>query len=153
MQTRHGWSIDTDWILTTQGLGNAIAMSIDVWSEPGDATAFFTPVYHEFSLKTKRCGRVATELPMVRQGDTYVLDFDEAQRRLTGKEKLLIWCSPQNPSGRIWTVDELRAVSQFAHRNGLILICDEVHHDLVYPGETFVPMDVAYPRGDHGRST
>lgn len=147
MKTRHGWTVEPDWILTTQGLGNAIAMSIGVWSEPGDAVAIFTPVYHEFALKIKKTGRVATECPLVRQGDTYVLDLEDAQRRLTGREKVLIWCSPQNPSGRVWSVDELRAVSEFARRNGLILVSDEVHHDLVYPGNTFVPMDVAAPEG------
>lgn len=147
MQTRHGWAIDTDWILTTQGLGAAIALSIDVWSEPSDGVAIFTPVYHEFALKTKKAGRVVTECPMVREGETYVLDLADARHRLTGREKLLIWCSPQNPSGRIWTADELCAVSEFAHKNGLILICDEIHHDLVYAGNTFVPMDVAVPDG------
>lgn len=147
MKTRHGWTVEPDWILTTQGLGNAIAMSIGVWSEPGDAVAIFTPVYHEFALKIKKTGRVATECPLVRQGDTYVLDLEDAQRRLTGREKVLIWCSPQNPSGRVWSVDELRAVSEFARRNGLILVSDEVHHDLVYPGNTFVPMDVTAPEG------
>ena len=103
MKTRHNWEIDPDWIITAQGLGNAIALSIDIWSEPGDHALIFTPVYHEFKMKLQRAGRTATEAPLKREGDTYVLDFEEAERRLTGKEKLLIWCSPQNPSGRIWT--------------------------------------------------
>lgn len=147
MQTRHDWMVDSDWILTTQGLGNAIALSIQEWSEPGDAVAIFTPVYHEFAIKIGKNNRVVTECPLVRQGETYVLDLDDAQKRLTGREKLLIWCSPQNPSGRIWTADELRAVSGFAEKNGLILISDEVHHDLVYPGHTFIPMAIAAPEG------
>ena len=147
MQTRHGWAVDPDWVLTCQGLGNALAMSINLWSEPGDAVAIFTPVYHEFALKIAKTGRVSTELPLVRQGDTYVLDLDDAQARLTGREKVLLWCSPQNPSGRIWTADELRAVSEFAHRNDILLVSDEVHHDLIYPGQSFVPMDIAAPEG------
>ena len=80
-------------------------------------------------------------------GDTYVLDLDDAQTRLTGREKILIWCSPQNPSGRVWTAEELRDVSEFAARNRLLLVSDEIHHDLVYPGHTFVPMDDAVPEG------
>lgn len=147
MKTRHGWSIDPDWVLTTQGLGNAIALCIQIWSDPGDAVAIFTPVYHEFAMKIGKNDRVVTECPLVRDGDTYVLDLDDAQARLTGREKILIWCSPQNPSGRVWTTDELRAVSEFAARNRLVLVSDEIHHDLVYPGHTFVPMDVAVPEG------
>lgn len=146
MQTRHGWSIERDWILTTQGLGNGIALCLDVWTEPGDAAVIFTPVYHEFAVKINKTGRVVTECPLVRKDETYVLDLDDAQSRLTGKEKMLIWCSPQNPSGRVWTADELRAVSAFARKNGLMLISDEIHHDLVYPRNTFVPMAVAAPQ-------
>ncbi len=147
MQARHGWTVDPDWVLTAQGLGNAVALCIDVWTDPGDGVVIFPPVYHEFANKTKNAGRVVTECPLVRDGDSYALDLDDAQARLTGNEKLLIWCSPQNPSGRIWTADELRAVSDFARRNSLILACDEIHHDLVFPGHSFVPMDVAHPEG------
>ena len=145
MKSRHGWEIETDWILTTQGLGNGIALCLDVWSAPGDAAAIFTPVYHEFALKVQKAGRIVTECPLKREGDTYVLDLEDAQSRLTGKEKLLIWCSPQNPSGRVWTTAELRAVAAFARKNGMLLISDEIHHDLVYNGTPFVPMAVAAP--------
>ncbi len=145
MKTRHNWDVQPDWVLTTQGLGNAIALCLDVWSDLGDAVAIFTPVYHEFALKIEKTGRVVTECPLLRQDDTYVLDLEDAQKRLTGKEKLLIWCSPQNPSGRVWTADELRAVSAFARTNGMLLVSDEIHQDLVYAGHTFIPTAVAAP--------
>ncbi|MFT7057690.1 MAG: cystathionine beta-lyase [Pseudorhodobacter sp.] len=145
MKTRHSWAIETDWVLTSQGLGNAIALSLDVWSAPGDRIVIFSPVYHEFALKIKKAGRLVVECPLARSGDTYVLDLDDAQSRLDGTEKILIWCSPQNPSGRVWTVAELRALAEFAARNDLILISDEVHHDLVFAGNQFVPMDIAAP--------
>ncbi|MGB3278608.1 MAG: aminotransferase class I/II-fold pyridoxal phosphate-dependent enzyme, partial [Pseudorhodobacter sp.] len=145
MKTRHNWSVDTDWILTCQGLGNGVALAIDVWSEPGDGVLIFSPVYHEFANKIRKAGRRVVECPLAREGDRYELDLEDAQRRLDGSEKILIWCSPQNPSGRVWTRDELRAVAEFAARNNLILVADEIHHDLVYPGNQFVPMDVAAP--------
>ncbi|KMK65855.1 MalY/PatB family protein [Puniceibacterium sp. IMCC21224] len=145
MQTRHNWSIDTDWIVTTQGLGNAIALCLDVWSDPGDSVVIFSPVYHEFAHKVARAGRELVECPLARDGYRYMLDLDDAQSRLSGREKILIWCSPQNPSGRVWTPDELRAVADFAARNDLLLISDEIHHDLVFPGNSFVPMDIAAP--------
>ena len=145
MKNRHGWDIETDWILSAQGLGHAIAMSLDVWTDKGDAVAIFTPVYHEFANKIKKSGRVVTECPLVLDGERYVLDLEDAKSRLTGREKMLIWCSPQNPSGRVWTGDELRAVANFARDNGMLMISDEIHHDLVYKGETFVPLHVASP--------
>lgn len=145
MDTRHGWKIEQDWVLFSQGLGNAITLCLQTFSEPDDAAVIFTPVYHEFAHKIARNGRAVTECPLVRNGDTYELDLEDAQSRLTGREKLLIWCSPQNPSGRIWTVDELKAIAAFAAKNDLILISDEVHGDLIMPGKKFIPIGVAAP--------
>ncbi|MEZ5913677.1 MAG: aminotransferase class I/II-fold pyridoxal phosphate-dependent enzyme [Paracoccaceae bacterium] len=149
MANRHGWTIEPDWIVTTQGLGHAIAMCLDVYTDPGDRVVIFPPVYHEFPLKIARAGRQVVECPLVLTGERYEIDFDAAQSRLDGSETMLIWCSPQNPSGRVWTPAELRAVAEFAERNDLILISDEVHHDLVYPGNRFVPMDVVVPELRH----
>jgi len=145
MQTRHNWTIDPDWVLTTQGLGNAIALCLDVWSEPGEDIAFFTPVYHEFRLKTQRAHRQYVELPLALVDGRYELDWDAAEAAITPRSKVLLFCSPQNPSGRIWTVEELRQVADFAARHDLILVCDEVHGDLVYDGNCHVPMDIAAP--------
>ncbi|WP_298570765.1 MalY/PatB family protein [uncultured Aliiroseovarius sp.] len=145
MKTRHGWDVDPQWVLTSQGLGNAIALCLNVWSEPGDGIVIFTPVYHEFAHKVRKNNREVVECPLALNGNRYELDLDDAQSRLTGNEKILLWCSPQNPSGRVWSEDELRAVAEFADRNDLLLVSDEIHHDLVYPGNTFVPMAVAAP--------
>ena len=145
MQNRHDWTIEKDWILSGQGLGNAIAFCLDVWSNPGDRVVTFNPVYHEFEFKIRKAGRIPVQIPLVRTGDSYSLDLDTAQDMLDGTEKMIIFCSPQNPSGRIWTPEELRAVADFAERNNLIVVSDEVHHDFVYPGHRFVPMDVAAP--------
>ena len=145
MKTRHGWDIETDWVLTAQGLGNAIALCLDVWTRPGDRVVTFNPVYMEFQSKVERAGRQIVQCPLKRVGDRYELDLEDAQSRLDGSEKMLIWCSPQNPSGRVWTKAELRAVADFAKRNDLLLISDEIHHDLVYPGQTFLPMHVVAP--------
>ncbi|WP_299790965.1 PatB family C-S lyase [uncultured Marivita sp.] len=145
MTNRHGWDIDTDWILTTQGLGNAIAFCIDVWTDPGDRIVTFNPVYHEFEFKIRRAGRAPVQVSLARDGDTYNLDFEAAEAALDGTEKMLIFCSPQNPSGRIWSSDELRQVAEFAKRHDLIIVADEIHHDFIYPGFTFTPFDVAAP--------
>ena len=146
MKTRHDWAIDTSWVLTAQGLGNAIALCIDVWTEPGARIVTFNPVYHEFRKKIEKAGREVVACPLKRDGETYVLDLEDAQSRLDGTEKMLIWCSPQNPSGRVWTQEELRAIADFAARNDLLLVSDEIHHDLVYTGHTFVPMHNAAPQ-------
>jgi cystathionine beta-lyase len=144
-EARHGWSIDTDWIVTTQGLGHAIAMVLDTYTEPGDGACFFTPVYHEFRLKTQRAERRPVEIPMTLENGRYVLDFDAAEAAMDPSVKVLIFCAPQNPSGRVWSAEEMRAVAEFAAKHDLILVSDEVHADIVYPGAKHVPMAVATP--------
>lgn len=145
MKTRHGWDIDTDWILTCQGLGNGIALCLDTWTNPGDRVLTFNPVYHEFRIKVEKADRTVVPCPLRLKGDRYELDLDTAKEKLNGNEKMLLWCSPQNPSGRVWSRDELRAVADFATRHDLLLISDEIHQDLVFPGAEFVPMHVAAP--------
>ncbi len=144
-EARHGWSIDPDWILTTQGLGHAIAMVLDTFTEIGEGACFFTPVYHEFRLKTQRAERRPVEIPMALEDGRYVLDFDAAEAAMDPSVKILIFCAPQNPSGRVWTAGEMREVAEFAARHDLILVSDEVHADIVYPGARHVPMAVAAP--------
>lgn len=144
-ENRHGWKIDPRWCLTTFGLGNAIAITLQTFSQPGDAVAFFTPVYHEFQMKTERNGRVARHLPLAKEGGKYVLDWEAYDALMTGAEKILIISSPHNPAGRVWTRDELKAIADFCVKHDLLLISDEIHNDLVHPGHTHIPMAVACP--------
>ncbi|MBL4626607.1 MAG: aminotransferase class I/II-fold pyridoxal phosphate-dependent enzyme [Roseicyclus sp.] len=142
---RHSWDVDPDWIVSTQGLGHGIAMCINTWSEPGDGVCYFTPVYHEFRLKTLRTERRPVELPLRLENGRYELDLDAAAAALDPGVKILLFCAPQNPSGRVWSAGEMRAVAEFAEAHDLILVSDEVHADLIYPGATHIPMDIAAP--------
>lgn len=147
MQSRHGWKISADWITTTFGLGNGIAMALQTLTEPGDHIVTFTPVYHEFEVKIGKTGGVNLQLPLVMQNDgTYTMDFDAYDSQMTGAEKLLLFSSPHNPAGRVWTQNELTAIAEFCIRHDLLLISDEIHHDLILPGHTHIPMHVAAPQ-------
>lgn len=75
----------------------------------------------------------------------YKMDFDAYEAQMTGTEKMVILCSPHNPGGRVWTLDELKGVAEFAKRHDLILVSDEIHHDLVMPGNKHHVMAVAEP--------
>ncbi|MEM1272670.1 MAG: aminotransferase class I/II-fold pyridoxal phosphate-dependent enzyme [Pseudomonadota bacterium] len=140
-----GWQISPDWVVPAQGLGHAIATALDIWSEPGEGVCYFTPVYHEFRLKTERAHRRPVPMPMALVDGRYVIDWDAAEAAITPDTRVLLFCSPQNPSGRIWTVAEQRLVAAFAAKHDLILISDEVHADLLFGDAEHVPMDVAAP--------
>ena len=145
MDTRHGWQVHPDWILTTHGLVNGTALCVDAFTAPGDAVVLMTPVYHAFARVIRAAGRSVTECPLALVDGRYQMDFDAWEGRLTGREKMLILCSPHNPGGRVWTLDELRAVAAFCDRHDLILVSDEIHHDLVFAGQRHTVMAKAAP--------
>ncbi|MDS9466507.1 MalY/PatB family protein [Paracoccus sp. MBLB3053] len=134
MENRHGWQIEPEWILTAHGLVNATAICVDALTEPGDAVVLMTPVYHGFARVIRAAGRSITEFPLTLRDGLYSMDWDDWATRLTGREKVMVLCSPHNPGGRVWTRAELAEVAAFCEKHDLVLISDEVHHDLVMPG-------------------
>lgn len=140
MDTRHGWQIDPSWIFTTHGLVNGTAMCVDAFTKPGDGIVLFTPVYHAFARVIKAAERQVVECELVNNAGHYEMDFTAYDAQMTGNERMLILCSPHNPGGRVWTRAELQAVAAFAKRHDLILVSDEIHHDLTMPGHTHIPM-------------
>ena len=140
MQERHGWSVEADWITTTHGLVNGTALCVDTWTDPGDGVVLFTPVYHAFAKVIRANGRRVVECPMVIRDGRYELDFDSYDALIDERTKMLVFCSPHNPGGRVWSRAELEAVAAFAKKHDLILVSDEIHHDLVMPGHRHVPM-------------
>ncbi len=145
MATRHGWDVAADSILTTHGLVNGTALCVDAFTKPGDGVVLTTPVYHAFARVIKAAGREVVECPLALTDGRYQMDFDAWDARMTGRETMLILCSPHNPGGRVWTAAELAGVAAFARRHNLILVSDEIHHDLVLPGQRHTIMAKAAP--------
>lgn len=140
MKTRHGWALDPASIFTTHGLVNGTGMCLDAFTKPGDGIVMFTPIYHAFARVITAAGRTVVSCEMINTAGRYELDFDAYDAQMTGQESMLLFCSPHNPGGRVWTRAELEAVAAFAQRHDLILVSDEIHHDLVMPGVTHIPM-------------
>jgi cystathionine beta-lyase len=145
MRTRHGWEVAPEWIFTTHGLVNGTALAVHSFTRPGDGVILMTPVYHAFARIIKAAGREVLECPLTLEDGTARLDIAGWEARLTGREKMLILCSPHNPGGRVWTVAELRQIADFCERHDLLLVSDEIHHDLVFPGQIHTAMPVAAP--------
>lgn len=145
MKERHNWDIEQSWIFTAHGLVNGTAMVVDTFTEPGDGIILFSPVYHAFSRVINAADRKVVECPLKIADDRYTMDFDAYEEILTGNEKMIILCSPHNPGGTVWTKDELQNLANFAKKHDLLIVSDEIHHDLVMPGQMHVPMPLADP--------
>lgn len=145
MQTRHGWAVERDQIFTTHGLVNGTSLCLQAFTQPGDRIVLTTPVYHAFARVIKASGREVAEMPLTNADNRYEMDFALWDGMMTGRETMMILCSPHNPGGRVWTAAELRGVADFCKRHNLILVSDEIHHDLVMPGHKHLPMATAAP--------
>jgi cystathionine beta-lyase len=140
LTARHGWTPEPEAILTTHGLVNGVGLAVDAWTRPGDAVVLFTPVYHAFARVIRAGAREVRELPLQRDGERYVMDFAAYEPLMTGRERMVILCSPHNPGGRVWSPAELEEVAEFARRHDLVLVSDEIHCDLVMPGHHHTAM-------------
>ncbi|MEM1234084.1 MAG: PatB family C-S lyase [Pseudomonadota bacterium] len=139
MAERHDWELEPGHILTTHGLVNGTAMCVDAYTAPGDGIVLFTPVYHAFARIIAAAGRDVVEMEMVNDRGHYSLDFESYDAAMQGHEKMLLLCSPHNPGGRVWSRQELEGVAEFARRHDLIIVSDEIHHDLTF-GAKHIPM-------------
>lgn len=145
MSGRHGWTFDPSVIRYTHGVVAGFAMALDAFSEPGDGVIVFSPVYHAFYGKARAMGRTIVESELVLTDGRYEMDLDALAAKLTGRERILTLCSPHNPGGRLWSAHEIRAVAAFCEAHDLILLSDEIHMDLTFPGVPHIPTAVAAP--------
>jgi cystathionine beta-lyase len=145
MARRHGWEVDPSTILTTHGLVAAVGFCVQAFSAPGEGVILFTPVYHAFARVIGANGRRVVESPLAVRDGRHHMDLDALAAALTGDERIVVFCSPHNPGGRVWSAAEQRALAAFCAERGLVLVSDEIHHDLTMPGTRHVPMTLAAP--------
>ncbi|MFN2135862.1 MAG: MalY/PatB family protein [Candidatus Promineifilaceae bacterium] len=138
MVRRYNREVQRDWIVITPGVVAALKMMIQAYTQPGDKVIIQTPVYHPFHSAVEENDRRLVYNPLKRVGDRYEMDFEDLERKVIDPlVKLAILCSPHNPVGRVWTPEELRRFGEICLDNGVLVISDEIHADLIYDGFTF----------------
>lgn len=137
---RHGWDIDREWIIYTSGVVPAVSAVIKALTVPGDKVIVQTPVYNCFFSSIRNNGCEIVSNPMRRTADTYEMDFDALERCAADpRAKVMLLCNPHNPAGRVWTPDELTRLGNICLRNGVTVVSDEIHCELVYQGFKYTP--------------
>lgn len=137
---RHQWQIDRSWILYTSGVVPALSAIIKALTQPKDKVLIQSPVYNCFFSSIKNNGCEAVESPLVYQKNTYYVDWNDFEAKLSDPlVKLFILCNPHNPAGRVWKREELLRMNELCMKHGVKVIADEIHCELVMPGHTFVP--------------
>ena len=146
---RHGWTIDPAMIIYTSGVVPAVSAIIKAMTRPGDKVVLQTPAYNCFFSSIRNNGCEASRNELLRQADgSYRIDFDDLEARCADPAaKLLILCNPHNPTGRIWSAEELKRIAGICAANGVFVISDEIHCELTYNGREYTPFGTLAPEG------
>ncbi len=140
MRARYGWDVAAEDVLACTDLVQASFASVMAFSEPGDGVVLQTPCYPPFRRAIEETGRVLVENRLVDDGTRFVMDLDAMRRSIDRRTRMVLFCHPQNPTGRAFGRPELEAFARLVIAHDLIAVSDEIHADLVYPGATHIPL-------------
>ena len=139
MKSRYGWEISSDLVMPLADLVQGTYAPILAFSDPGDGIVLQTPNYPPFRDAINSTERKLLALSMRDDGTRHVFDMAELEKLVDKRTRIFVLCNPQNPTGRVFSRDELLALGRFAIEHDLIVISDEIHSDLVYPGQQHIP--------------
>ena len=143
---RHEFEAKQEWIVTTSGVVSAIFTLITTLTQPGEGVIIQRPVYYPFSMAAEMTGRTLVINELIEKEDTYEIDFEDLEAKCQDpNNKVLIFCNPHNPIGKVWSADDIRRLVDICVRNGVFIIDDEIHNDLIMPGYAHHAMPAICP--------
>lgn len=145
MQSRFGWRANPDDVFTCTDLVQTSFAAVLAFTDPGDKVLLQVPAYPPFRDAIRDSGRVLLEDRLHDDGSRYVIDFDALEQSIDARTRLMLFCHPHNPSGRVFSREELETIGRLAIKHDLIIVSDEIHADLVYPGRVHIPIAAVSP--------
>jgi cystathionine beta-lyase len=139
LSKRHGWNIKQDWITSSPGVVPALSILVQEFTEPGDSVILQSPVYYPFYDLIKMNGRTVVDNALILEKGQYSIDFELLEQQAKEGAKLLLLCSPHNPGGRVWKREELERIGEICAKYNVLVVADEIHHDLVFSGHKHIP--------------
>ncbi|MBO1307413.1 pyridoxal phosphate-dependent aminotransferase [Enterococcus sp. 669A] len=137
---RHGLILNEDWIMFCTGVVPAISSIVRKLTKVGDNVVILSPVYNIFYNSIVNNYREVLSSDLVYNGAEYTIDFADLEAKLADENtSLMIFCNPHNPIGKIWDAATLEKVGQLCLKHGVVIISDEIHCDLTFPGEKYTP--------------
>ena len=133
---KHNWSLDKKNITLSPTVVASLSIAIEAFSEIGDKVISFTPVYGPFYSVVKNQNRELVESPLIENDGYYTMDFNDLESKIDVKTKVLLLCSPHNPTGRVWKKEELKKLGKICVKNNIIIVSDEIHSDIIYNTHT-----------------
>lgn len=140
MRRRHGWEIQRDWIVDVPGVVTALDIAVHALTHPGDKVIVQPPVYFPFFSVVKDHGRQMVSNPLRLNNRRYSMDLAGMEAQCDSRTKAIILCSPHNPTGRVWTPQELADLGDVCTRKDLLIFSDEIHSDLILREHRHTPL-------------
>ncbi|GAB3803481.1 MalY/PatB family protein [Virgibacillus kimchii] len=140
LNRRHNWKIDQNWLTFSPGVVTSLHMAIQAFTEPQDKVLVQTPVYGPFYSVIESHERELVKNELVYKDAYYTIDFQDFEEKLKTGVKAFILCSPHNPVGRVWKQEELEEMARLCLKYDVLIISDEIHADLVLPGNKHIPI-------------
>lgn len=134
---RHQVELKKEWFHTTPGSLPAIAMLVEQWSAAGDKVLLLSPVYHAFYRTIENTKRTLATSILINDNSYYTINFDDLEAQFKNGIKIMMFCNPHNPGGRVWTEEEVTRVCKLCHQYEVYLISDEIWADIVFSGNKF----------------
>ncbi len=140
LKKRHGWEVQREWIVMAPGVVPSLFASVMAFAKEGEDVIVQPPVYFPFFSAVTTNNRRLIENPLRLVGDRYEIDFDHLEQCAADGARLMLFCSPHNPVGRVWSKQELTALLRIARRYDATILSDEIHADLIYPDERHIAL-------------
>lgn len=141
LKRRHDWEIEPNWVVFSTGIVPVINTMIQEFTDPDDEVIIQEPVYHQFRIPILDNERKIVSNDLIYENGQYSMDIEDLKKKVVSdRAKLMILCSPHNPVGRVWGQKDLMLVAEICRDNGVILISDEIHSDLMLYGHKHIPV-------------
>lgn len=141
VRKRHGWNADPDHVIYASSVIPGLFTAVQAFTEEGDGVILQRPVYYPFSNAIEENRRVVRNNALRLVDGHYEIDFENLEELARDpRTKLMLLCNPHNPTGRVYTREELTRIGEICCRNHVIIFSDEIHSDFVYPGSKHIPI-------------
>ncbi len=145
---RHGLKICENELFFAKSVLAAISSAVKSLTKNGAQIVLLSPVYNHFYKSISNNNRKISESRLVYDGNEYTIDFEELEKKLADEQSEMIFlCNPHNPTGRIWTFEELERISFLCKKHNVTVLADEIHCDITKPGKKYTPFAVANTAG------
>jgi len=149
LEKKFAWNISADDVFLSAGVVRALIDLILALTRPGEGIIIQRPVYYPFAEIIQHTDRTIVNNPLQKDNGHYTINFADLEEKASRPETaMMIFCSPHNPVGRVWTNKELRRVAEICDKHNILLIADEIHFDLLRQGITHTPIARLCPEND-----